>query len=52
MPWHKIPHFPPAPSKMPINYLYAMPIKLFYRGIYTKDLGYFKKTYLYGIENF
>jgi hypothetical protein len=47
--WHKIflchgikyPIFPP--SKMPINYLYAMPIKvflLFMPGIYTKDLGY------------
>jgi hypothetical protein len=44
MPWHKIPHFPPPPlpSKMSIKYLYAMPIQVFYGGIYTKDLGYLK----------
>jgi hypothetical protein len=30
---------PPPPSKMPINYLYAMPLKVFYGAIYTKDLG-------------
>ena len=44
--WHKIflchgikyPISPP--SKMPINYLYAMPLKVFYGGIFTKDLGY------------
>jgi hypothetical protein len=51
MPWHKIPHFPP--SKMPINYLYATPIKVFYGGIYTKDLGYvFFQIIFFLIETF
>jgi hypothetical protein len=26
-------------SKIVINYVYAMPIKVFYGAIYTKDLG-------------
>jgi hypothetical protein len=37
------PIFPP--SKMNINYLYAMPIKAFYGGIYTNDLEYCIKYY-------